>query len=318
MPRLRLPRLINFARIHRPDAQGQVEIAKRNIYILPTQFGILFGLFIIMVLVGAINYANNPAFLLAFLMTGVGTAAILQTWRNLVGLRLRWLAADPAFAGDHAHFHARLENPRGNPRPALQLDIPGAEAGITDLPGSGSRDWRLDISTQRRGRLVAGRLVISTRYPLGLLRAWCYVDCDLQSLIYPKPSASWQPPALPDCQGRDEGDQGEGTDDFSGLRPYRPGDPPRHIDWKALAAERGLLTKQFGGEASERLWLDLNQSPGRDLEDRLSHLCRAVLDAEQQHQAYGLRLAGEEIAPGLGPAHRSRCLRALALYGEVA
>jgi len=300
-----------------PDARGRVLIDKRNVYILPTRYGLMFALLIGLVLIGAINYANNPAFLLAFLLCGIGAAAILQTWRNLTGLQLHWLASEPSFCGEPAYFRLHLSNDRRQDRPALQFDLNHAEPCLLDLPGGGQRDCTLALATQQRGWLAAGRLVISTRYPLGLLRAWCYVDSEQQALIYPCPAGAWQPPVLADAQGRDQGDRGEGTDDFSGLRDYHPGDPPRHINWKALAGERGLLTKQFGGEAASQLWLDWRQTPGHDLEDRLSHLCRAVLDAEQQHQPYGLRLADREIPPALGPAQRARCLRALALFGET-
>jgi uncharacterized protein (DUF58 family) len=39
-----------------------------------------------------------------------------------------------------------------------------------------------------------------------------------------------------------------------------------------------------------------------------------VLAAERAGARYGLRLAGVEIAPGQGEAHRATCLEALALY----
>jgi uncharacterized protein (DUF58 family) len=49
-------------------------------------------------------------------------------------------------------------------------------------------------------------------------------------------------------------------------------------------------------------------------EERLSILCRWVLDAHAGGEAFGLRLPGGEILPGLGTAHRHRCLEALALF----
>ena len=48
------------------------------------------------------------------------------------------------------------------------------------------------------------------------------------------------------------GDQGRGSDDFASLRPYHAGDSLRHVHWKALAREQGLVTKQFGGGVSEQ------------------------------------------------------------------
>jgi uncharacterized protein (DUF58 family) len=39
-----------------------------------------------------------------------------------------------------------------------------------------------------------------------------------------------------------------------------------------------------------------------------------VLQADKYGVDYGLRLAGLEIKPATGEAHKKRCLRALALY----
>ena len=175
---------------------------------------------------------------------------------------------------------------------------------------------RLALPTQRRGRLVPPALVVSTRFPLGLLHAWCLVETDRGGLVYPRPAARWEPTGAPDYVGSEQGDRGVGADDFAGHRQYRTGDSPRHIDWKAFAREKGLLSRQFGGDRSHRLWLDWNSLDTTDTETALSLLTRGVLDAEYRQQEYGLRLPGSEIPPGRGPEHRHRCLRALALYGE--
>jgi uncharacterized protein (DUF58 family) len=110
------------------------------------------------------------------------------------------------------------------------------------------------------------------------------------------------------------GDQGRGSDDFAGLRNYHPGDSLRHVHWKALARQQGMLTKQFGGDRSEELWLDWQVLHGNDTETRLSILTRWIITAERDGLCYGLRLPGTVIPPGHGPAHRHRCLEKLALY----
>jgi uncharacterized protein (DUF58 family) len=110
------------------------------------------------------------------------------------------------------------------------------------------------------------------------------------------------------------GDKGRGVDDFAGFRPYRPGDSPRHLFWKAVAREQPLLAKQFGGDRTDELWLDWRDLEFLDTEARLSQLCRWVLDADQNWQWYGMRLPGVEIAVASGDAHKQRCLEALARF----
>jgi uncharacterized protein (DUF58 family) len=55
-----------------------------------------------------------------------------------------------------------------------------------------------------------------------------------------------------------------------------------------------------------------------DIEQRLAHLARWVIDADHRDLVYGLRLPGLTIPIAAGSAHRTDCLRALALHGLAA
>ena len=77
-------RLLRFVR----TAKAGEPIRGRQIYILPTRYGVLFAVLVVAVFIGAVNYGNNLAFLLAFLLAAVGQITMHQTWRNLRGLRL--------------------------------------------------------------------------------------------------------------------------------------------------------------------------------------------------------------------------------------
>jgi len=307
--------LASLARVHRPGDDGRVRIAGRSIYVLPTKFGLLYLVLVLALLVGAINYANNPAFLLTFMLTGVGLATLLQTWRNLQGLVLVRAGERPDFAGGRVAFRYRIEELHGRDRPALQLVLADSDARLLDLEARGRAGVWLQRDAPRRGRCPAGRLTVSSRYPLGLVRAWCYVDSDAWVPVWPRPAQAAAPRRTAAGQGGDGGREA-GAEDFVGLREYRPGDPPRHIDWKALAGERGLLTKQFASGGGEPLWMDWEEWTYLAPEARLSRLCRDVLDAHHGGRPYGLRLPGRVLGPAQGETHRQACLNALALYGE--
>jgi len=107
-----------------------------------------------------------------------------------------------------------------------------------------------------------------------------------------------------------------GSDDFIGLRQYREGDTPRQINWKRYAREQGLHTNLFTASTVKSHWLEWDSLPGMGTEERLSSLCRGVVDASELQREYGLRLPGVEIKPASGESHRHRCLAALALFGE--
>lgn len=311
-----LSRLERFLRVAQPGPRGAVVIGSRQIYILPTRYGFGYALLVGLVLIGGVNYGNNLAMFLAFLLAGVGAAAMFQTWRNLLGLELEVETAQPVFQGEQARFGLRLRSAR--PRPAVQAAFAHGDPIALDLDSTAAESLELAVPAERRGELRPGMLVVASRYPLGLLHAWCRVTTEASCLVYPRPAQHWQIPAAPAYTGSESGDRGVGADDFVALRRYRPGDSPRHLDWKALARERGALTRQFGGDRAERRWLDWDSLSARDVETRLSQLCRGVLDCERGGIEYGLRLPGVEIAAARGHAHREQCLAALARHGAAA
>jgi len=160
-------------------------------------------------------------------------------------------------------------------------------------------------------------VMLETRFPLGLFRAWSYIEPDARCLVYPRPERSPLPPYTAAAASGAMRSPTPGNDDFAGLRGYQLSDSPRHVAWKAVARSGDMLTKQFTGEAAAQLWLDwalLGAALG--VEQRLSRLAGWALAADRAGTLYGLRLPGVEIAPGRGDAHRGACLQALALFQE--
>ena len=306
----------------KPDDQLPVVLTQRRIFILPTRTGFLFGIVLCLMLTGAINYNLSLGHALVFLLAGLGFVAMVHTFRNLIGLHILPGRADPVFAGDTAQFRLILENPYRHDRRSLVFMFAAnenstIEKSMLNLPGSGIASVVVPCTAPVRGRLDPGRITLSTRYPLGLFRAWSYPHPRLSCLIYPKPIETPLPlPSAVAQSGQRLGHNGQ--EDFTGLRLRQPNDSPRHIAWKAVARDidnRPLLVKQFAGGAAEQLILDWTQTPEEnDIETRLSILTGWVLAAEQQHISYGLRLPGRLIEPALGIQHREACLEALAIY----
>lgn len=300
-------------RIHVPETPP-VTLVQRRIFILPTKQGYFFATVLLVLLVASINYSLSLGFLLTFLLAGMAGVAMLHTWRNLAHLRLRPGRCEPVFAGETAHFVVTAETP-SQTRFSIAARRRGEEPVYADVSPGEVASLVMPVAPTRRGVIRCGRVEIFTRYPLGFFHAWSYVDFALTVLVYPRPDPqAGSPPA----QSRSESEEGipiKGDDDFNMLRAYRDGDTPRHIAWKALAREQGLLTKEFSATASSELWIDWDEAHAGDIEARLSILCQWVLQAERFGQGYGLRLPGVAIRPGRGEAHRARCLEALALFG---
>lgn len=313
------PRLQRWFHGDVPPERGTVVLGHRRVYIMPTRAGWLFGATVGILLVGAINYALQLGFALTFLLAGMGLAAMVHTTRNLARLAVSAGRAEPVFAGERAQFHLHLDNRSPFDRPAILVRHLASDAQqVLDLPALAARAAVLPVPAASRGWLRLTRVMLETRFPLGLFRAWSYLELDVRCLVYPRPERSPLPAPAADAAAGAARAQAQGSDDFSGLRGYQPSDSPRHVAWKAAARAESMLTKQFSGAAGSELWLDWSLLAGMPAdEQRLSRLCGWVLQAEQAGARYGLRLPGIEVAPGRGDAHCSACLQALALYANA-
>ncbi len=310
------PRLLRWFYGFTPPERGSIVLGQRRVYIVPTRLGWMYGATLGILLLGSINYSLALGFALTFLLGGIGLAGMVHTARNLARLAVSPGRAEPVFAGAQAQFRLHLDNRSHYDRPSiLARQLASGAQSVVDVGAASVGEVVLAVPAARRGRLALGRVMLETRFPLSLFRAWSYVEPDVQCIVYPRPVQSPLPPLEADDTGGAARVSMPGNDDFSGLRAYQASDSPRHVAWKAVARTANMLTKQFTEDAASEVWLDWSRTPPRlGTEDRLSLLAGWVLDAERHGARYGLRLPGAEFAPGRGAVQRAECLRALALF----
>ncbi|KAF1013753.1 MAG: hypothetical protein GAK31_02759 [Stenotrophomonas maltophilia] len=128
-------RLQLLARPRLPEALP-TRLHRRRIYVLPTRFSAFMAAVLVAMLLGALNYNNNPALLLALLLAAASVASAIA-----------------------AH---------------LQLQLGDARAWL-DLAAQGRGEAELDIPATRRGWLDLECIRLSSTQPLGLVRAWSWV-----------------------------------------------------------------------------------------------------------------------------------------------
>lgn len=294
---------------------GDLKLDRRRVYILPTRAGVLFGLALLTMLLTAINYGLALGYATTFLLAGVGLVSMLHTWRNLVGLTLRAGRAEPVHAGEIAELGLLLQNGAGGERYAIELTVPGtAQPTRIDVSAGTEQLVSVALPTGRRGWQQVPRMKLATTWPLGLWRAWAWWHPQARVLVLPR----LETPAPPFPESGSSGTEraGRGEDDVAAIRPFRAGDSPRRLAWKAMARTGGdtLLVREFEGGSGGQLWLDWDaMPPGLDVEARLSRLARWVVDAEAAGLDYGLALPSARLELAGGPAHRAACLEALAL-----
>ncbi|MDD3765241.1 MAG: DUF58 domain-containing protein [Nevskiales bacterium] len=304
-----------MARVKR--VPGPISVGRGRVYILPTRFGYAFGVMLVVMLLGAMNYSNSMAFMLTFLLAGLGLICMHHTHANLANVQIRIGGCEAVFAGETARFQVRVDNPAARTRYSLALNWPRQDdrATLGDVAAGSSLILGLEAPAPRRGWLPGGVFSLSTEYPLGLFHAWTWAELDMNCLVFPRPApAGPTPPSTPGHGGVSSGNRG-GQDEFAGLRSYQRGDSPRVIHWKSLPKLQRPMVKQFAETMDQELWLDWSALGQLDTEARLSQLTRWVLDADADGHDYGLRLPHTTVPPAHGEAHRFACLKALALHG---
>lgn len=284
-----------------------ITLDRRRIYILPTRFGLGFAVLLLVMLGGALNYGNNAALLLTCLLGTACAASMLLAFRNLHGLSLRSVQAGHAVAGQPIDLTLSFAAIR--PREAICLD---GEAGSHAFAVSGTAELHLQLPTVQRGWQALPRMRLGSTWPLGLFRAWSWIHPQQAVLVWPRPELAGPPPWLPtDADAKLQPVPGE---ELNTLRSYRRGDPMRHVAWKASARHLDLLVKEFDRHAPQIDWqLDWAALANLDNEARIARLARWLGEAEQQGRRCSLHLPGESIDAGLGSAHYTRCMNALAV-----
>ena len=288
--------------INRVPPRDTVTLTQRNVYILPTAPGFMLGATLLVLLVASINYQLNLGYVLTFLLTGSAVVGMQVCHGTLRGITMHLITPDAHFAGANVTIGVNLLSDRHSVRYGIGLAV---------------------LGTQRRGLHPVPALTAETRFPLGTFRVWTVWRPAAQVLVYPAPEL--HPPPLPPGEPRAGGQatvQRQSTGEFDGIRPYRRGDPLKLVVWKKTAKTDELVSRDAQQVQRGDLWLDLahtglsaaaGTASGPALEQALSRLCAWVLLADKQGLHYGLRLAGQEIAPGSGEAHKKNCLQALAL-----
>ncbi|MCR4300034.1 MAG: DUF58 domain-containing protein [Sulfuricaulis sp.] len=293
----------------------EVVLGRRQLFMLPTRYGLLFALLLVVQLLAAINYGNGLAYALTFLLGSLAVVSMLYTHRNLFRLRLSASACAPVFAGDAAVFRLHLVNATRTARYGVAVMHGKKEIARVDISAQGFTDVDLPVPALNRGWLASPAVTMHTEFPLGLLYSWSHrVEFNHACLVYPRPAAPTPLHTHPMESPEAVSGMKAGGDDFIGTREFQPGDSPRHVDWKAVARGKDWQVKQFGAGQQVTLWLDWDTLTGLDMESRLSVLARWVLDAQQQDLLYGLRLPEQTVNPSNGEPHQHECLKRLALF----
>jgi hypothetical protein len=78
--------ILERVRQRRGVTQLPLTFEYRHIYVMPTRFGFWFGMLLALTALGGLNFNNNMALMLGFLLASIAQLTTLLAYRNLVGI----------------------------------------------------------------------------------------------------------------------------------------------------------------------------------------------------------------------------------------
>jgi len=301
-----------------PLSREPFVLSKGYIFILPSKYGMIFLSLFLAMMAGVVNYQINLGYALVFVMGSSGLISLLHTFGNLLGLVISSQNPEPVFAGEIASFPVQIQEKSGRKRYSIQLSETGPVC-LQDINTHKKNRAYIYSYADSRGIKELRTCRVYTLYPLGLFRAWARIKPQASCLVYPKPADREELQFHSSNLETPEGNSGRtldfpGAEDFLKLRSAQKGDSFKRIDWKAFARQRGLVVKQFASSEQGVRWMDFEQIAADDMEQKLSIMCRFVLDSYDSGTRFGIKLPGLHINPDQGYRHKQRCLKALALF----
>lgn len=289
------------------------EIGNRRIYVLPTRFGLFVGFALAVLNLGALNYNNNAALLLGFIIISACNNSLISAHLSLLGLRLQVLSVKPVFAGQLCALPFTINSYKNkkNHTPIFVLRFKDHE---TELQLSQEQNnGQLNIPTEKRGLLHFDKVQLFTLQPLGLVKAWSTINIHAQTIIYPAPKGQPLHQIFSAAQGAGGSKSKLMTDQPHHLREFMTGDSRKQIAWKASARTGNLQVREYESAQSELLVLDWHTLRALPYEQRIEQLCLWVIQASQKNLSFALHLPNQIFTSASGNQHKQACLEALAL-----
>jgi len=200
---------------------------------------------------------------------------------------------------------------------------------LDTVPPGERRVVSLWMRPRRRGRLELDAVQLSRTEPLGLLRGLAKIPAAGRVIALPK---RYRLPAIA-LPGQRRFQQGGVTlatsvgdsEEFIGLREYRPGDPLQRVHWKSYARTGSPIVKEYQDEFFERhaLVLDTSSERGEDaaFEEAIAVAASFVYAIDTRECLLDLLFVGGEVrtyTAGRGQMQLEHMLEVLAAVGPSA
>jgi uncharacterized protein (DUF58 family) len=293
----------------------------------PRRLGLLRpGAFLIAGIFGlglaALNTGNNLLYLLLGALLGM---VVLSGWMSEQVVRhavVTRRVPRGARAGGVARIAYLVENRGRSPIYALEIREAGRD-GVAFVPTLEPGARCVAHARHRfhqRGVFPLRRLVVSTSFPFGLFLKQRDVEQAGSIVVWPRGDMAVRDPR-PGAGGLRQqrsvaAAATRARGDFRALRPYRPGDDPRDVNWRASARSAVPVVREYEQDAAAAFWLclDLQRPLGEHAasEQAIELAASLAVRAARNGERFGFASADVRLDPAPGRRQLERVLDALA------
>lgn len=293
---------------------------REKIYIIPTEYGLMYGFGIFASLIGGAVYTNNLAFMLCFFLVALFLIGMVQTHNNLkkISIEKVSLFLSPSQGRGRGVIWLKSENSEGHNQIRLQSKEIEDEidASIDVIYPHSLHPHYFEFKTHDWGQKTLKKVRLSTRYPFGFFYVWRSYKVSVPYSIFPKPMGEQSLNTVLDKSFEGQvGLQNKQGDDFSGHKRYERGASMKHVDWKAYARGNPLLIKSFDEGDRHTYFIDFAAAKG-NLEERYHQVSQWIHQCEQGGHLYSLKIGDDQVSQNQGEKHKAHCLKVLAKQRE--
>lgn len=286
--------------------------------------------------IGAVNSQNN----LLFWLFGVAIATIivsgLFSGNALMKTRLRARVVHEVHAGQPQRLHYSIRNHSrffplfaclvSEESDRVQAHGKLTPASVVHVAPGGSLSASGSYTPHQRGRVVLREIRLSTRFPFGLLQKSLIFDYARPLLVLPHALRLKDHLIAPSHAHSEQvlrrADRGGTSNEFWGLREYRPGDSRRRIAWKQSARRHDLVVVEHAESFALRIWITVIEPADPESDEGRMHAERAIAiaaslleQAGRKSTPIGLWYPQRSLRydPTTGRAQAGRAIRSLAM-----
>ncbi len=299
-----------------------IKLRSDKTYIIPTGFGISFAGISFVLLVMAIGYGNNLLYFFVFLLVSIALTGMWFTNKNVESFKILQVIHSAVFANQPNYLTIEFKNKNQKSflwSIEIEFDTPKKtqvlqkKTMIEEVQKQSQAE--LEWTPNQRGLIEMPRLLIQSRFPYQMLRAWKY-DESLQSVIvYPEKKGVSEIPSDQGLKSENENQfqqQNQGL--FRDYREFQRTDSPSRIDWKRSLKHQKHLIKNYENSGEKRILIDWKMTDFlKHFEDRVSQMSLWIDLSYHSKDIYSIKIKDNQTEYMNTPLHYKNCMEKLAL-----